>query len=67
MKDDPRKGVAYYLIHTVLLSINLYTNKMLFGLNPSVSVIQFTFIRGVCSVLLGVIMGYGKLRHELVD
>ncbi len=63
MKDDPRKGVAYYLIHTVLLSINMYTNKMLFGLNPAVSVLQFTFIRGVCSVFLGVLMGYGKLRH----
>lgn len=67
MKDDPVKGVVYYLIHSVLLSINLYTNKALFGLNPAVSVLQFTFARGLCSVLLSLLMSRGNLRHELVD
>jgi hypothetical protein len=61
IKDDPFKGVTYYLIHTVLLSINLYTNKALFGINPSVSVLEFTFLRGFCSLLISLIWGYGHL------
>jgi len=67
LKDDPIKGVTYYLIHTVLLSINMYTNKSLFGLNPFISVLQFTFLRGVCSVLMSLIWGYGRLKLELYD
>jgi len=61
------KGVVYYLVHSVLLSINLYTNKALFGLNPLVSVLQFTFVRGLISVLLSLVMSHRKLRHDLVD
>ena len=67
MKDDPVRGVVYYLIHTVLLSINLYTNKALFGLNPAVSIIQFTFVRGLCSVILSLLMSFRNLKHELYD
>jgi drug/metabolite transporter (DMT)-like permease len=67
MKDDPVKGVVYYLVHSVLLSINLYTNKALFGLNPTVSVLQFTFARGLISVLLSLLMSHRNLKHELVD
>jgi len=36
--DNPTKGVVYYVIHTVLMSINLYVNKAAFDLNPLVGV-----------------------------
>lgn len=66
-EDDPKKGIAYYLIHTVLLSVNLYTNKDLFGRNPLISVVQFTFIRGLCCVLMSLALGFRNLKHDLVD
>lgn len=61
------KGVIFYLIHSVLLSINLYVNKVLFGLSPTVSVIQFTFVRGLCSVILSLLMANRNLKHVLID
>ena len=67
MKDNLFKGVTYYLIHTLLLSLSLYTNKAMFELNPLISVLQFTFIRGVGSVLVSLIMGFGHLKNDLID
>jgi drug/metabolite transporter (DMT)-like permease len=61
------RGIVYYLIHTVLLTLNLYTNKGLFALNPGVTTLQFTFIRGVCCLLLGLLYGAGNLKKNLID
>lgn len=66
IKDNPSKGVSYYLIHTVLMSLTLYSNKFLFDLNPYVSALQFTFVRGVCSAILSLGWNYGKLHENLV-
>jgi len=66
-EDNTSKGVIYYLIHSVLLTIGLYVNKVLFGLNPTVSVIQFTFVRGFCSAILSLLMANRNLRYELID
>ena len=27
MKDDPKKGFVYYIVHTALLSANLYAQQ----------------------------------------
>jgi len=64
--DNPSKGVAYYLIHTVLMSLTLYSNKFLFNLNPFVSVLQFTFVRGVCSAMLSLGWSFGNLHKNLI-
>jgi hypothetical protein len=29
-RDNPSKGIAFYLLHTVLMSVNLYVNKASF-------------------------------------
>lgn len=65
IEDDPKKGIAYYLIHTVLLSVNLYTNKDLFARNPTASLVQFTFIRGLFCFLFSLMMGVGSLKRDL--
>jgi drug/metabolite transporter (DMT)-like permease len=64
--DNPGKGVTYYLIHTVLMSLTLYSNKFLFNLNPFVSVLQFTFVRGVCSSMLSLGWSFGSLHKNLI-
>lgn len=67
VRDNPSKGIAYYLLHTVLMSVNLYVNKASFALNPLVGVLQFTFLRGVLATAMMLFWGYGHLRHDLVD
>lgn len=66
-RDDPVKGVTYYVLHTVLMSANLYTNKAAFALNPLVGVMQFTFLRGVIATVLMLCWGRGQLKHALWD
>ncbi len=66
-RDNPSKGVAYYVLHTVLMSVNLYVNKASFELNPLVGVLQFTFIRGVLCTALMLLWGAGHLKRDLVD
>jgi drug/metabolite transporter (DMT)-like permease len=66
-KDDAKKGVTFYLISTILLSAQLYSNKMLFDTNPAVSVLQFTFVRGAVSLALGLLWSSGHLRADLID
>lgn len=66
-RDDPVKGVAYYVLHTVLMSANLYVNKAAFALNPLVGVMQFTFLRGVIATALMLVWGRGNLKHALWD
>ncbi len=56
----------YYLIHTVLMSMTLYANKSLFDLNPFVSVLQFTFVRGVCSSMISLGWSFGSLHKNLI-
>lgn len=60
-RDDELKGVGFYIIHTVFMTANLYINKALFNAHPEVSALQFTFVRGVCSVLLSLLDGMGTL------
>ena len=49
------------------MSINLYTNKGLFKLNPAVGIMQFMFIRGVISTVLITVWSYGSLKSTFVD
>ena len=49
------------------MSINLYTNKELFKLNPAVGIMQFMFIRGVISTVLITVWSYGSLKSTFVD
>lgn len=52
MEDNPRLGAIYYIIHTVLLSLNLYTCRALFAENPTMGTMQLTFVRGVISTII---------------
>ena len=52
MEDNPRLGVFYYIVHTVLLSLNLYTCRALFSENPNMGTMQLTFVRGVISTII---------------
>lgn len=56
-----------YLLYTVLMTVNMYVNKMLFSSNPQLTVLQFTFVRAVSSVLLSLLTGIGNLKRELFD
>jgi drug/metabolite transporter (DMT)-like permease len=49
------------------MSINLYTNKGLFNLNPVVGIMQFMFIRGVISTVLMTLWSYGSLKITFID
>lgn len=40
---------------------------MLFETNPDVTILQFTFVRGAVSMILGLMWSYGNLRRELYD
>lgn len=68
-KDNPKKGVLFYLLHTVVLTLNLYTSKLLFNLNPSVSVTQFMFMRGFIATIMMIIwtLFKGGLGKNLID
>lgn len=59
--------MTYYLASTLLLSGQLYSNKMLFDTNPEVSVLQFTFVRGAVSLAFGLLWSSGHLRADLID
>ena len=49
------------------MSINLYTNKGLFKLNPAIGIMQFMFIRGLISTFLMTVWSYGSLKTTLID
>lgn len=67
LTDNPKKGVVCYLIHTVLMSINLYAGKAMFDLNPTVGIMQLTFSRGFMATILLVAVLNTDLKATLVD
>ena len=67
LQDNPRLGVLYYLAHTVLMSVSLYTGKLLFDLNPTVGIMQLTFSRGLIASLMLVVYLNRNLKAVLID
>lgn len=67
MADNPRKGTICFLIHTVLMSANLYCGKALFDLNPTADIMQITFVRGVLASLFMLVWLNKNLKHTLID
>ena len=39
MMDNPKKGLYFFILHTLLMSANCYAAAAIFSLNPNVSVI----------------------------
>ena len=39
IEDNPKKGLYYFILHTLLMSANCYAAAAIFSLNPNVSVI----------------------------
>ena len=37
--DNPKKGMYFFILHTLLMSANCYAASAIFSLNPNVSVI----------------------------
>jgi len=66
-EDNPKKGVYYFILHTLLMSANSYVASALFSLNPSVSVVQLTFCRGVIASLMILALINVNLKKTLVD
>lgn len=67
LKDNPRKGMIYYLIHTVLLSGNMYAAQQLFREAGAASTMQLTFIRGAVCSLMMLLMVNRSAKSTLVD
>ena len=65
--DNPRKGVYYFILHTLLMSANSYVASALFSLNPSVSVVQLTFCRGIIASLMILALINVNIKKTLVD
>ena len=65
--DNPRKGVYYFILHTLLMSANSYVASALFALNPSVSVVQLTFCRGIIASLMVLALINVNIKKTLVD
>ena len=65
--DDDRKGVIFMLIYTMLMSANLYCGKALFELNPTVGIMQITFVRGVLATIFMLLWLNKNLKHILID
>lgn len=69
-KDDehnPTKGVFWYVLHTLLLSANLYSGKYLFALNPTLTVTQLAFARSALSSLICLLWVNLNLKATMVD
>ena len=67
MKDHPRKGVLFYIIHTVLLSANMYAAQQLFAAADNVAIMQLTFLRGVICSLIVLLMVNRNAKQTLWD
>jgi len=66
MKSDRKKGIVYYIGHTVLMSGNMYATKQLFA-NSDAAIMQLTFLRGaVCSVMV-LLMLNRNIKSTLID
>ena len=67
MRDDPKKGLYFFILHTLLMSANCYAAAAIFSLNPHVSVIELTFARGVIASLIMCALINVNLKKVLVD
>lgn len=67
LKDNPRKGVFYYVLHTVLMSASLYANKAVFELNPTMTVMQISFVRSIICGLIMILWVNKDFKKDLID
>ena len=61
------KGFLFYIIHTFVMSGNLYSQQLLFKAAPQMAIMQLTFLRGaVCTAMMMLYINR-NLKATLID
>ena len=66
-REAPKKGVAFFILYTVLMSSNNYVAKAIFEIYPSLDVWQMTFARGLIAFIMMMLKINTKAKQELWD
>ena len=67
IKDDPRIGVAYYILYSMQMAAVLYITKGLYLLNPGIEVMQVTSMKALIACIVLIVFLNKDLKYVMYD
>jgi len=67
MTDNPKKGTFFFVLQTILMSVNLYAGSATYIVSPTTTIIQLTFARAIITSLIMIVYVNKNLKHVCID
>ena len=64
---NPWKGLLFFILSSIVMTMDNYTTKIIFIANPTTSVVKLNFTRTFIALILTLVRTYNSMKADLWD